>query len=128
MAQEYSLELGADTPWALAQYDISAAKQILTEPAIASDTTRSHSPDPWISQEKPISDLHLSPTNSCSISPVSVQVQRSQISPSSHTIPISENLVATETGLVNFEEHEACLIRYFVVQLAHWVSNQAKML
>ncbi|CAG8381719.1 unnamed protein product [Penicillium salamii] len=124
VAKEYSLELGEETPWALEQYGVClteapilADSSTLAEPSITSDTVDSYS-GPWGSQERITSlDLYKSPTNSYSISPVSVQTQ---LSPSSYTIPLSENLVATETGLVNFDEHEACLMRYFVVQLGHW--------
>lgn len=123
------MELGEDTPWALGQYNVaSVTEQIVTEPAIASDTVGSYSPGHWVPQEtaRDTSDLHLSPENSYSISPVSLQVQISQLSPNSHAISPSDNLVATETGLVNFDEHEACLMRYFVVQLGHWVCDQTE--
>ncbi|KAK9850179.1 uncharacterized protein MYU51_012541 [Penicillium brevicompactum] len=120
VAREYSLELGEETPWALERYDVCLAVEQpdLTESSIASDAVASFPSGPWATQPDRTSvDLYHSPPNSYSISPVSVQAQ---ISPSSYTIPISENLVATETGLANFDEHEACLMRYFVVQLGHW--------
>lgn len=125
MAQEYSLELGDETPWALEQYTICSTEQPpLTESSVTGDTVDSYSSGPWAPLvEKTPLGLYKSPSNSYSISPTSVQTQ---ISPSSYTIPISENLVATETGQVNFDEHEACLMRYFVVQLGHWVCNETR--
>ncbi|KAJ5520479.1 hypothetical protein N7463_000932 [Penicillium fimorum] len=35
-------------------------------------------------------------------------------------LPTSHNLIATETALASLDEHEACLMRYFAVELGHW--------
>lgn len=102
-------------------------QRVLTESSITNDAVGSFSSGPWVSQQANgttySSDPYLSPTNSYSISPASIH-----LSPTSHAIPVTDNSVATQTGLVNFDEHEACLMRYFVVQLGHWVSDNAEHL
>lgn len=106
--------------------EVSPDQQALTEPSIISDTVGSHSSEQFLSSHRPISStlagytpypLDLSPPNHSSLSSASPGYSHSsQISPGSRDL-----IPQVENGLPSLDEHEACLMRYFVVQLAPWV-------
>jgi hypothetical protein len=104
----------------------SADQTAFTESFLSSDTVGSQFSDTFL--PPPRSDpnfaeyspyaLQISPRNHSSISSASPGFSHgSHASPGSGDFPPD-----IENGLANLNEHEACLMRYFVVQLAPWVS------
>ncbi|KAJ5183153.1 hypothetical protein N7492_000769 [Penicillium capsulatum] len=71
-------------------------------------------PDANLADYSPYS-LQLSPGRHSSVSAPSSHFSGSQLSPGSR-----DAIGSIDTALPNLDEHEACLMRYFVVQLAPW--------
>lgn len=130
IARHYSVDWGcnASSPLALERRrsETSIDQWALTEPSILSDTVGSHSSDQFLPSRRPDSStlagyspyrLGLSPGNPSSITSASPGYSHS-----SQASPGSRDLISQiENGLPSLDEHEACLMRYFVVQLAPWV-------
>lgn len=132
IARHYSVDWGCGASSPLAserrrseRSEASLDQRALTEPSIISDTVGSHSSEQFL-PHRPVGGalagyspypLELSPGNHSSLSSASPGYSHSsQVSPGSRDL-ISQ----VENGLPNLDEHEACLMRYFVVQLAPWV-------
>lgn len=132
IARYYSVDWGCNAPsspalaskrhGSVASFD----KQSFTEASVLSDTVGSHSSENSIPPPRADSNLAgyspygllLSPRNHSSLLPTSPgYFQSGPVSPGSANFP--PNL---QNGSATFDEHEACLMRYFVVQLAPWVS------
>lgn len=132
IARHYSVDSGCivSSPVASERHrsEVSNNQRALTEPSIINDTVESHSSDHYLPPHRPDGSsltgyspypLQLSPGNQSSISTASPN-----FSYSSHASPGSRDLFNhMENGLPNLDEHEACLMRYFVVQLAPWVGT-----
>lgn len=113
--------------------EISVDLHTITETSPLRDAARPHSSDHHIPLHQPDCStldgypphpLVLTPEDHSSISAVSPVYSRS-----SHASLGSRDLIPqVGNGLPNLDEHEACLMRYFVVQLAPWVSLQAIIL
>ena len=129
IAQLYSVNLGCSPSWPWAserrQSEVSIDQRALTEPSILSDTAGSHTSDPFLPPHRPDAalagyspyQLQLSPQTP---SPVSSASPR--FSQSSHvSLGSDDPFNPIATSLPNPNEHEACLMRYFVVHLAPWV-------
>jgi hypothetical protein len=104
----------------------SLDQQAFTESTVLSDTVGHESSELSIPPLRPDSNLagnspyalQLSPPNHSSLSSAS-----SGFSQSSHHLTGSRGITHDlENGLANLDEHEACLMRYFILQLAPWVS------
>lgn len=106
----------------------------LTEPSISSDPVGSYSserclPPPNRPESSHLTgfspySLQLSPRHHSSISSASPHFSHSsQASPGTTRDLISHTDNAFDYGPPNLNEHEACLMRYFVVELAPWVCN-----
>lgn len=105
--------------------EASLDQRPLTEPSIISDTVGSHSSKQFLPHRSvggalagysPY-PLESSPGNRSSLSSTSPGYSHSsQVSPGSRDL-ISQ----IQSVLPSLDEHEACLMRYFVVQLAPWV-------
>lgn len=91
-----------------------------------SNADRPHSADHFVSPQRPERALQES------YPPYQKQLSPLDQSPlSSHSAPFSQSsnasleshdfLQAIGTEFPNLDEHEACLMRYFVVELAPWV-------
>ncbi|KAJ6072444.1 hypothetical protein N7467_010529 [Penicillium canescens] len=127
------LDLGEVSPWTVKRHrsQSSATEQpvatepLVTEPPILSDAVESHSSEHFIPQQQdeilttysPY-NLQHSPANNSSISSTSPHLSHS--SHHSHASIGSMNMIPAEIPQLYFDEHEACLMRYFVVQLGHW--------
>jgi hypothetical protein len=129
IARHYSVNLGRSQswPWASArrQSEVSIDQQALTEPSILNYTVGSNNPDPFLPPHRPDGplagyspyQLQLSPQNPSRVSSASPHFSRS-----SHASLGSDDLFnSIETSLPIRNEHEACLMQYFVVHLAPWV-------
>jgi len=101
-------------------------QQAFTESTVLSDTVGPKSPEFPFSPPRPDSNLagnspyalQLSPPSHSSLSSAS-----SGFLQSSHPLPGSGGITHDlENGMANLDEHEACLMRYFILQLAPWVS------
>ncbi|KAJ6130171.1 hypothetical protein N7512_002951 [Penicillium capsulatum] len=79
-------------------------------------------PDANLADYSPYS-LQLSPGRHSSVSAPSSHFSGSQLSPGSR-----DAIGSIDTALPNLDEHEACLMRYFVVQLAPWIHYGGKVL
>lgn len=138
IARHYSVDWGCRVSSPVAserrRSEASVDQRALTESSIISDTVGSHSSEQFLPTHRPVNGslaayspypLDLSPGNHSSLSSASPGYSHSsQVSPGSRDL-ISQ----VENGLPNLDEHEACLMRYFVVQLAPWVgspSSQAR--
>jgi hypothetical protein len=101
----------------------------VTELSILSDAAEVHSEHSIAQQQDEVLtsyspyDLQRSPANHSSISSASSHLSHS--SHHSHASINSVDLIPAEIPQIYFDEQEACLMRYFVVQLGHWVSNYA---
>lgn len=104
----------------------------LTEPSILNDPVGSYSSENCLlPPNRPESShlpgyspsaLQLSPRHHSSVSSASPHFSHSsQASPGTNRGFISLVDNGIDHGLPNLDEHEACLMRYFVVQLAPWV-------
>lgn len=129
IARHYSVNLGCSPSWPWAsesrQSEVSIDQQALTEPSILSDTVGSHTSDPFLPPHRPDGalagyfpyQLQLSPQNPSPVSSASPHFsQRIRASLGSDDL---FNSIKTSLPIQN--EHEACLIQYFVVHLAPWV-------
>jgi hypothetical protein len=129
IARHYSANLGCSPSSPCAserrQSEIPIDQRALTEPSILSDTVGSHTSNPFLSPHRPDgalagyspSQLQLSPQNPSPVSSASHHFSRS-----SHASLGSYDLInPIETSSPNLNEHEACLMRHFVVHLAPWV-------
>jgi hypothetical protein len=112
--------------------ELSIDHRTLPEPSILSDPVGSHSsehclPPPNQPESSHLTGyspypLQLSPRHHSSVSSASPHFSHSsQASPGTtrDLISLVDNVI--DHGLPNLDEHEACLMRYFVVQLAPWV-------
>ncbi|KAJ5626064.1 hypothetical protein N7510_002373 [Penicillium lagena] len=93
-----------------------------TEPSMLSDTGRPHSSNQPLLPHEPSSSL-------AGHSPYALQLPENQSSLSSastgfshsnYSSPGSRDLITVESGFPSLDEYEACLMRYFVLQLAPW--------
>lgn len=126
IARHYSVNLSCSPSWPWAsekrQSEASIDQRAQTEPPILSDTVGSHTSDPFLPPPGPLAgyssyQLQLSPQTPSPVSSASPHFSRS-----SHASRGSDDLSnPIETSLPNLNEHEACLMRYFVVHLAPWV-------
>ena len=129
IARHYSVNLGCCPSWPSAsersQSEVSIDQRALTEASILSDTVGSQTSDPFLPPHRPDGalagyspyQLQLSPQNPSPVSSASPLFSRNShasLGPDDLSNPI-------ETSLPNPNEHEACLMRYFVVHLAPWV-------
>lgn len=114
--------------------ELSIDHRALTEPSILSDPVGSYSsehclPPPNRPESSHLTGyspypLQLSPRHHSSVSSASPHFcHSSQVSPGTTRDLISLVDNEIDHGLPNLDEHEACLMRYFVVQLAPWVST-----
>lgn len=111
---------------------LSINHRTLTEPSILSDPVGHYSsehglPPPNRSEKSHLTGyspypLQLSPRHHSSVSSASPHFSHnSQTAPGTKRdfVYLVDN--GSDHGLPNLDEHEACLMRYFVVQLAPWV-------
>jgi hypothetical protein len=112
--------------------ELSIDHRTLAEPSILSDPVGSYSsehclPPPNRPETSHLTGyspfpLQLSPRNHSSVSSSSPHFSHSsQASPGTTRNLVSLVDNGIDHGLPNLDEHEACLMRYFVVQLAPWV-------
>lgn len=114
--------------------ELSFDHPTLTKPSILGDPVGSYSsehclPPPNRPESSHLTEylpypLQLSPRHHSSVSSASPHFSHSsQASPGTTRDFISQIDSGIEHGLPNLDEHEACLMRYFVVQLAPWVCD-----
>lgn len=138
IARGYTLGEGCNaspsSPLALErrESELSIDHRTLTEPSILSDPVGSYSsehclPPPNRPESSHLTGyspypLQLSPRHHSSVSSASPHFSHSsQASPGTNRGLTSHIDHGFDHGLPNLDEHEACLMRYFVVQLAPWV-------
>lgn len=127
IARHYCVGFDATSPSASERRrSVVSEHRTLAEPSIFSETVKTllNTSDPFVSSHGPDTaldyspyPLQLSPGNQSSASP--------HFSHYSHSSQGSRDFVDPINGeLPNLDEHEACLMRYFVVELAPWVCTR----
>lgn len=130
IARHYSFDLGYSASSSLAsgrrRSDASSGQRSLTELSIPSDAAGSPPVDRFLPSHESEPDGILatsapygllSPGNQSSASTASPHHSYSSFA----SLGPRDFVSSIGHGLANLDEHEACLMRYFVVQLAPWV-------
>ena len=132
IARHYSVDSSYDTSWALPRRQSTNSHENLTveEPSLLNETAATHSSERFLSPSNhrpenpdalavfsPYQPLQLSPKHHSSIPSASPN-----FSHSSHASSGCRDFINSGDNILpSLNEHEACLLRYFVVQLAPWV-------
>lgn len=133
IARHYSIDSSCESslPWARARRQSMASPdhQPATDPSLLNDPVGSHSSEPFLSSNRPEDALApFSPYHPLQLSPdrhSSIPSASPHFSHSSNASPGSRDFIINsfDNRLPSLNEHEACLMRYFVVQLAPWVGT-----
>lgn len=133
IARHYSIDSSCESPlpWAPARRQSMASPdhQTATEPSLLNYSAGSHSSEPFLSSKWPEDALaSFSPYRPLQLSPdrhSSIPSASPHFSHSSNASPGSRDFIINsfDNRLPSLNEHEACLMRYFVVQLAPWVGS-----